>query len=193
VNFLAHLWLADQTKTSFAGAILGDIARGADLSAYPQEIARGIRLHRKVDAATDRHPLIVATRERFAQGRRRYAGIVLDLVCDYVLATDWSRYSDANLQEFCARASSDIAEAAPWFLHAGGRATEAASFTRLLLSYTEPVGIDHALRRIAQRMRQPEPLLEASQDWNAHVATLRVALPQVLEDLKQIEIDAAVN
>lgn len=188
MNFLAHLWLADQTKTSFAGAILGDVVRGADLSAYPDEIERGIRLHRKVDAATDRHPLIVATRERFPQGRRRYAGIVLDLVCDYVLAGDWPGYSKIELTDFCALASADIAQASPWFVHAGGRATEAESFKRLLLSYAAPQGIDHAIRRVAQRMRQPEPLLEAAQGWGEHVESLRAALPEVLNDLRRIEL-----
>jgi acyl carrier protein phosphodiesterase len=39
VNFLAHLWLAEQTKTSLAGAVLGDVVRGANLTAYPDEIA----------------------------------------------------------------------------------------------------------------------------------------------------------
>lgn len=187
MNFLAHLWLADQTKTSFAGAILGDVARGADLSAYPDEIARGIRLHRKVDAATDRHPSIVAARERFVQGRRRYAGIVLDLVCDYVLADDWPRYSQVNLPDFCALAARDIAQASPWFVHAGGRATDAESFTRLLMSYATTAGIDHAIHRVAQRMRQPEPLLEAALGWSEHVDTLRAALPGVLEDLSRIQ------
>jgi acyl carrier protein phosphodiesterase len=184
VNFLAHLWLADQTKTSFAGAILGDVVRGADLSAYPDEIARGIRLHRKIDAATDRHALIVAARQRFAQGQRRYAGIVLDLVCDYVLCGDWPRYSEVSLPDFCALASADVARASPWFVHAGGRATEAESFTRLLMSYATIGGIDHAIHRVAQRMRQPEFLLEAARDWNGHVELLQSSLPLVLNDLK---------
>lgn len=190
MNFLAHLWLADQTRTSFAGAILGDVVRGADLSAYPDDIAQGIRLHRKVDAATDRHPRIVAVREQFAQGHRRYAGIILDLVCDYVLAGDWPSYSKISLQEFCELAAADVAQASPWFVQAGGRGTEAASFTRLLLSYAAPEGIDHAVRRIAQRMRDPEPLLSAAQNWNEHAEGLRAALPLVLNDLRGLQASA---
>jgi len=188
VNFLAHLWLADQTQTSLAGSVLGDVVRGADLTAYPDEIAQGIRLHRKVDATTDRHPLIVAARERFAQGHRRYAGIVLDLACDYVLSTDWPRYSQRALPELCTYAANHVAQASPWFVRAGGRAVEAESFTRLLLSYATPQGIDHAIRRVAQRMRQPEPLLLAAQGWQDHVCALRLSLPEVLNDLRRIEV-----
>ena len=181
MNFLAHLWLADRTGTSMAGSVLGDVARGADLSAYPDDIAQGIRLHRRIDAATDRHPLIVATRERFAQGQRRYAGIVLDLVCDYVLANEWAAYSPEPLDDFCRRSGQAIAEA-------GGRATGAAAFADLLRSYAQPAGIDHALWRVSQRMREPQPLLHAAQQWLGHAQVLREGLPRLLEDLRRVEV-----
>lgn len=191
MNFLAHLWLADKTKTSLAGAILGDVARGSDLSTYPVEIAQGIRLHRKIDAATDRHPQIVQVRERYARGRRRYAGIVLDLACDYVLARDWTSYSGEALTIFCERASAEVEQAAPWFAHAGGRAIEAQDFKRLLLSYADPAGIEHALRRTAGRLRQPEPLLAAADNWRQSAEELRAVLPGVLEDLRRLGSSAA--
>jgi acyl carrier protein phosphodiesterase len=167
--------------------MLGDVARGADLSAYPDEIAQGIRLHRKIDAATDRHSLSVAARERFGPGRRRYAGIVMDLVCDYLLASDWSQYSDEPLPNFCLRASTEIEKAAPWFVHAGGRAIEAQGFSRLLTSYAEPVGIEYAISRTANRMRHSQPLLDASQGWQQVAANFRDDLPMLLEDLRRIE------
>ncbi|MES2488989.1 MAG: ACP phosphodiesterase [Pseudomonadota bacterium] len=184
MNFLAHLWLAEKTKTSFAGAILGDIARGADLSAYPDEIERGIRLHRKIDAATDRHPLSVAARERFGQGRRRYAGIVMDLVCDHILASDWSRYSDEALPDFCLRASNDIEQAGPWFIHAGGRAIEAQGFSKLLISYAGPAGIEYAIGRTANRMRDSQPLIEAAKGWERVAEEFRPSLPELLNALR---------
>ncbi|PTU30290.1 ACP phosphodiesterase [Stenotrophobium rhamnosiphilum] len=188
MNFLAHLWLAEQTKTSFAGAILGDIARGADLSAYPDDIAHGIRLHRMVDATTDRHPLSVAARVRFGQGRRRYAGIVMDLVCDHILANDWKKFSDEALPDFCLRASIDIEQAAPWFLHAGGRAIEAQGFSKLLISYAGPAGIEYAISRTANRMRDPLPLIDAAKGWEAVAEEFRADLPVLLADLKRVEL-----
>ena len=188
MNFLAHLWLADQTKTSLAGAILGDIARGADLSAYPGEIAQGIRLHRRIDAATDRHPLSVAARERFGPGRRRYAGIVLDLVCDHILANDWRRYSDEALPDFCLRASIEIEQAGPWFELAGSRVIEAQGFSRLLISYAGPAGIEYAINRTANRMRDPQRLLEAAQGWEAVAEAFSASLPELLDDLRRVDL-----
>lgn len=183
MNFLAHLWLADRTGTSLAGSVLGDVVRGSDLSAYPDTIAEGVRLHRRVDARTDRHPLIVDARSSFAPGSRRYAGIVLDLACDHVLARDWPRHSTEPFEAFCTRAGLAIGEARGWFEAAGGRGTSAARFAALLCSYRTADGIELALQRIAQRMRQPEGLLEAGAGWQRHAQALEAPLPQLLDDL----------
>jgi acyl carrier protein phosphodiesterase len=190
VNFLAHLWLADRTDTSLAGAVLGDLARGADLSAYPDALAHGIRVHRRVDAATDRHAGIAGLRNGFADGHRRYAGIVLDLAADHALALDWDRYHDRPLESFCADAAQQLAAESAWFVHAGGRPIEAASFTRLLLSYAEVDGIDRALHRTATRLREPNRLLRAGERWTEQIGALRALLPRLLEDLRATALAA---
>lgn len=183
MNFLAHLWLADRSRTSLAGAILGDVVRGADLSMYPDNIALGIRLHRRIDAATDRHPLMQVARSRFAQGERRYAGIVLDLACDYVLGCDWSLHCDEPLTDFCRRTAADVAAAGPWFVHAGGRPPDSAGFSALLQSYADENGMTVALRRVARRMREPQRLLQAAAGWPGHAQNLKPQLGTLLRDL----------
>lgn len=183
MNFLAHLWLADRTRTSLAGAVLGDVVRGSDLGAYPDAIAMGIRLHRRVDALTDRHPALLPLREAFPAGTRRYAGVVLDLVSDYLLAQDWAAHSTEPLPAFCARAGEAIAEASTWFELGGGRAPAASGFTDLLLSYATQPGIDRALTRTANRLRRPALLLDAAADWQRHIEPLRGALSPLLADL----------
>ncbi|WP_162932486.1 acyl carrier protein phosphodiesterase [Solimonas sp. K1W22B-7] len=184
MNFLAHLWLAERSNTSFAGAILGDIVRGSDLSAYPDDVAAGIRLHRRVDVLTDSHPRIVALRAGYPQGVRRYAGILFDLVCDHALALDWAQYDSEPLPDFCLRSANAVAQAGEWFTLAGARAPDAQNFAQLLLSYAEPQGIDRAIRRTAQRMRRPEALLDASAGWRETLPALRGALPPLLRDLQ---------
>ena len=191
MNFLAHLWLADRTGTSLAGSVLGDVVRGADLSTYPPDVALGVRLHRRVDAVTDRHPLSRQLRAAFAAESRRYAGIVLDLAADHALARDWPRYDAETLPAFAARAGLAIAEAGSWFEQAGGRRSSAAGFTRLLLSYGEEAGIDRALARTATRLREPEPLLRAGSAWRETLPALRAGLPDLLGDLVQAMRDYA--
>ncbi|MDM4769663.1 ACP phosphodiesterase [Solimonas sp. SE-A11] len=188
MNFLAHLWLAERSATSLPGAILGDIVHGRDLSAYPDDIVTGIRLHRRIDVLTDSHPGIVALRSGYPQGARRYAGILLDLVCDHALILDWERYADEPLADFCRRSAQQVAEGAEWFQLAGARRPQAESFSQLLLSYGEPQGIDQAIRRTAQRLSRPQALLEAGSGWREVLPALRETLPSLLQDLCQAQI-----
>ena len=188
MNFLAHLWLADRTGTSPAGAILGDWVRGRVPPKYPEELRVGIALHRRVDTLTDAHPVIAIARSRFPAGPRRYAGIVLDLITDHLLARRWSEFSTEPLEIFTHRGARDVEDHSRWFADAGGFAPSAAEFERLLLSYASADGIDHAIRRTSRRLRKPEGLLAAAQDWQPHAAALDAKLADLLND-----VSAAAN
>jgi len=183
MNFLAHLWLADQTTTSLAGAVLGDWLHGRVPEHLPPEIRLGVSLHRRVDVMTDAHPAIVATRTQFPHGDRRYAGIVLDVVTDHLLWNRWDEFSDEKLPDFCARCGADVQANARWFDEAGGFAPTAREFELLLLSYGSAGGIRHALHRIADRMRKPEGLIAASERWPEHAELLAPRLDELLGDL----------
>ncbi len=183
MNFLAHLWLADRSDTSLAGSVLGDVVRGADLSAYPPEIAIGVRLHRRVDAATDRHAVMRRERAVFAEGDRRYAGIVLDLAADHALAQSWSDFHSEPLPDFARRCAHALAEAGDWFEFAGGWRPTRAGFTELLESYGTDPGIERALRRTATRLRDPQGLIDSGRRWMDASRSLRDQLPLLMADL----------
>ena len=106
-----------------------DAGRGtADLPRYSATMQREILLHRKVDSYTDHHPAVVAARSLFPDGRRRYAGIALDVYYDHLLARDWARHHATPLDQFTA------------------------DFYRALLSHLD--GLPDELRRIAPLMAQ---------------------------------------
>jgi acyl carrier protein phosphodiesterase len=184
LNFLAHLWLADQTGTSLAGSVLGDFIHGRIPDDFPADLATGIALHRRIDASTDRHPLSVAARAQFANGQRRYAGILLDVVHDHLLATHWQEFSAETLEDFTARAAREVADAAEWFMRAGGFSPRQSEFQMLLQSYANLDGIERAIHRTAQRMRAPEGLMLAADGWPELVQTLSPGLPVLLKDLR---------
>lgn len=191
MNFLAHLWLAERTRTSPAGAVLGDWLRGRVPDDYPPELRTGVLLHRRVDVLTDAHPAIVSTRQRFAAGRRRYAGILLDLVVDHLLARRWPEFSDVALAEFARSSALDVQRRGDWFRQAGGFVPQADEFEKLLLSYREPAGIERAIRRTAQRLRKPEGLLALAEDWPAPAAALEPRLAGLLADLAEAAVTFA--
>lgn len=186
MNFLAHLWLADQARLPLAGAVLGDYLRGPVPAKLPAALALSVNLHRRLDAETDRHPRVVTARARFGPGTRRYAGILLDILYDHLLTQDWTRYSSEPLERFVERAAREVAAEAGWFEQAGGPAPLA--FGALLLSYRTQPGIEQALHRTARRLSKPQGLLNAMAGWTAILPLLRADLPVLLEDLRGISV-----
>jgi acyl carrier protein phosphodiesterase len=191
MNFLAHLWLTEQAGLPLAGAILGDMVRGRLDGRFAPALERSIRLHRRVDVVTDSHPLVAAQRIAFGPGKRRYAGIVLDLVCDHALILDWARYSGEDLKLFARRAAQAVAAEKEGFRLAQASAPPAWRFRRLLLSYGEESGIDRAIRRVASRLKQQEPLLEAGKRWREALPQVRKDLPRLLQDLRAAALELA--
>lgn len=183
MNFLGHLWLADKTRTSLAGSILGDFVRGADLSQYPPGIAQGIRLHRSADAGIDRHPIFKQAKLAFPSQQRRFAGIVLDIALDHALALDWAAHHPRPLQEFASDCGRAIEAAAQWFEHSGSPRPQPDQFAQLLMSYSTRAGIDLAFQRVSARSPRLKPLMEAASHWPDHAERLRDQLSELLGDL----------
>ena len=193
MNFLAHLWLSDRAHLPLAGAILGDTLRGALPADMPEPLACSVQLHRRVDAATDRHPRVQAARSRFQPGARRYAGILLDVLFDHVLAQDWPGYSGESLSAFADRAGRAVAGEGRWFERAHQRPPRADRFAELLFSYRLESGIELALRRTAGRLRRPQGMLDAMTGWRELVPGLRGDLPALLDDLRGLAIRSPVS
>lgn len=103
MNYLAHLFLAEDSDESLLGNLLGDFVKGRLEDQYSPEIIKGIKTHRKVDLYTDLHPNFLACKKLLRPDRRRFAGIIVDMSFDHFLAKNWSDYSDLNLKDFTNR------------------------------------------------------------------------------------------
>lgn len=99
MNYFAHLHIAQRTQTSYAGNLLGDFSVQVD--ALPYDLLEGWRLHQKVDVMVDEHEQSLVYRRMERQGRRRFAGIVQDIVMDYWLIRYWTHFSNEPLNQFC--------------------------------------------------------------------------------------------
>ena len=91
MNYLAHLLLGDRGPQWLVGSLMADFVKGRLPDTMEPALRHGIVLHRRIDAGTDTHPLVVECRGLFPAERRRYAGILTDIVFDHVLARGWER------------------------------------------------------------------------------------------------------
>ena len=92
MNYLGHLYVAGDDPELQLGGLLGDFVRGRDLSAFPEGVARGISLHRSIDAYTDRHPAFRSACEALPAEYRRFSRILIDVYFGHLLARDWQRH-----------------------------------------------------------------------------------------------------
>ena len=175
VNYLAHAWLARHSDDAILGAILGDFVFGqSGLQDWPPAVRAEIVRHRRIDLYTDAHPAVVVARGLFDDaGLRRYAGIVLDVYFDHLLARDWRRWNDAPLDEFTTRVYRVLREhrdELPPRLHAIAPRMAAHDW---LGSYVQRGNVDHAVRGIATRLSRNGDKLVACLD------VLRVEEPRI--------------
>jgi acyl carrier protein phosphodiesterase len=100
MNILAHALLAAPDADRMFGSVIGDFVRGAIDPTLPPAVRTGIALHRSIDTYTDAHAHVAEARALFAPPFRRYAGILLDVWFDHLLARQWTRYGEGTLEEF---------------------------------------------------------------------------------------------
>ncbi len=155
MNYLAHLHIAEHTKTSFLGNFLGDFVKGNPEGRFNTKVVQGIRLHRFVDSYTDHHPLIKSTKLLFQKELRRFSPISLDMFWDHCLAKHWLTFHDQPLSLFSRQAEVIIAEESHELLQALPERFEKVSQLvwqyKWFEHYAEIKNIDIALQRIALR------------------------------------------
>jgi acyl carrier protein phosphodiesterase len=103
MNLLAHALLAAPDADLMLGGLIGDFVRGRVDPALPSRVRAGIALHRAIDGYTDRHAAVTAARTLFDPPLRRYAGVLLDIWFDHLLARGWPAYSLEPLDVFSER------------------------------------------------------------------------------------------
>ncbi|MCX8957963.1 ACP phosphodiesterase [Erwinia psidii] len=109
MNFLAHLHLATLAGSSLTGNLMADYVRGNPHGMWPEQIAQGIQLHRRIDAMTDSLPEVRAARALFRGQTWRVAPIALDIIWDHFLALQWNTIQpEISLPVFLADCHSVI-------------------------------------------------------------------------------------
>lgn len=100
MNFLAHIYLSGDNDLLKIGNFMADSIRGHSYDAYPEEIQKGILLHRSIDSFTDMHPIYRQSKHRLHEKYGHYSGVIMDIFYDHFLAKNWSIYSDEKLEDY---------------------------------------------------------------------------------------------
>ncbi len=163
MNYLAHLHLGGDAPAQLLGSLYGDFVKGPLAGQWPADIEAAIRLHRRIDAFTDRHPLQAQARSRFPLAQRRYAGIVLDVFFDHCLALNWADYAHEPLPHFTDRVYRVLA-AEPRLPEYLARIAPRMAAQDWLGSYREFAVLEQVLAALDRRLSRPGLLLGCLSD-----------------------------
>lgn len=191
MNYLAHIYLANQSNDAMVGALLGDFVKADFAGNFTPEIEQEIRIHRKVDGYTDSHPVVLAAKQEFDPLRRRYAGILLDMFYDHVLIANWSMYSDTPVEHLIARFYQALLDRRAMLPERLGRMLPYMVEHDWLGSYRDFSGVEIAVDRVSQRLsRNGDLMREGVQDLRANYASLsagfHVFFPQLIRFAEEL-------
>lgn len=185
MNFLAHALLAGNDPALIVGGVVGDWIKGGLPGMLPGDLARGVALHRAIDSHAETHPAFNQSRARVSTQRRRYAGVLVDVFYDHLLARHWADIHHRPLNEFCAGVYGLIEERMDELPAATHAALRMMAREDWLSSYAEIEGIADVLARMSRRARQPNPLLSGEQEFLADAAGFSSDFHSWLEDTSE--------
>jgi acyl carrier protein phosphodiesterase len=193
MNWLAHIFLSPDDAEYRIGNVLADWVKGEARLQLSAGIQRGIACHKVIDAYTDAHPITRQSMARIEAPFKRYAGVLIDVFYDHILAQDWSRYCNMPLHEWTqgvyAQFRSHARDLHPELRMGLLRMAE----DDWLGSYATVEGIDAILKRMSRRLSRPNLLGEATPQLTAHLAGIRedfhVFFPQLQAHVQEWQAD----
>ena len=164
MNYLAHLFLSPENHQVRVGNLMGDFVKGSSWKSLPPNVVNGIKLHRAIDKYTDAHPAVIELKRHLSLGRKRFSGIISDIVFDHLLARFWCHYSDESLTGFAERCYSDIAfnrNVLPPLMRS---MTDRMIAGNWLEQYQHESAINGAINGVSRRIRFENKLFNAAEE-----------------------------
>ena len=184
MNFLAHLYFADDTPESRVGNLMADFVRGpVDRQPYNGAVMQGMRSHVAVDRFTDGHDVVRGSKALVSSGRRRFAGIIVDVCYDHFLARNWSNFSDVPLTEFIDRTYGSLRDYRGEMPPGMTRVIRHMVEHDWLRGYHETSGVGRALNGLSMRLRRPNTLAGSVEELEANYGEMEGHFLRFFPDL----------
>ena len=168
LNFLAHIYLSFDNDRLAIGNFIADSVRGKAYQSYPDDIRKGILLHRQIDTFTDSHPIPRISSRRLHSNYGHYSRVIIDIYYDHFLAKNWSDYSDEPLADFTEKFYALLED---HFELLPGRVQHMVPYMvsdNWLLNYSRMEGIEKVLQGMNRRTRNKSRMDRAIRDLERH-------------------------
>ena len=154
------------------GNMITDMMRKRDEVGLSQAVLEGVRLHREIDRLTDTHQIFIKHKRKLYPHFSKYAPVVLDIIYDYLLESNWLKFTDESFSDFEARVYPmllDHRHEAPQRLQS---VIERMVEDTWLRHYTNTEGLVKVFNRLERKVKFPqsfsqvgELLLQFEEEW----------------------------
>jgi acyl carrier protein phosphodiesterase len=173
MNYLAHAFLSNNNKDLLIGNFIADHVRGNHFENYPEEIVKGIYLHRQIDTFTDAHPLFKASKRLFYEGFEKYSGVLVDIYFDHLLARDFETYSIVPLKQFSKTVYDIYQQSQSLLPQHSSNFLDYVLKNDIYTSYSLLEGIERVLFHLSQRINHQVRLDQSIPLFSAHEKELQ--------------------
>jgi acyl carrier protein phosphodiesterase len=184
MNFLAHIYLSGDNEFIKIGNFMADGIRGKQFENFPEEIQKGILLHRAIDTFTDAHPVFRKSTKRLHERYHHYAGVIVDIFYDHFLAKNWSNYSDEDLEEYVTRFYQSMYTNHDLLSERAKGILPYMEKQNWLSSYQSIDGIHEILSRMDRRTDNNSNMRFASEELKEYYSEFEQEFSSFFEDIK---------
>ena len=184
MNFLAHIYLSGTSDLLKIGNFMADGIRGNQFNSYPEEVQKGIFLHRAIDTFTDAHPIFRKSTKKLHPRYHHYAGVIVDVFYDHFLAKNWSSYSDENLAEYVERFYQSLRDKPTILSPRTSGFMDVMFRENWLLSYQTVTGLNGILTQMDRRTKNQSKMRFATEELVEFYADFENEFTLFFEDLR---------
>lgn len=187
LNYLAHLYLAEDRAESRIGNLLGDFVTGRPESLkgrFPDAVLKGIVRHRAIDRFADSHRVNTALKAAVAPARRRFAGVIIDILYDHFLTLGWTGFSTVPFRSFIDTCNAELLARRELLPAELGRTLEERIADDWLGRYGSEAGLAEVFHRVALRHPGFAPIRDAVEDLRAKREVFAAGFTEFFPELR---------
>jgi acyl carrier protein phosphodiesterase len=185
MNFLAHIYLSGDNDLIKIGNFMADGIRGKQFAHFPDDVQKGILLHRFIDTYTDSHDIFRQSTKRLHDKYHHYAGVIVDIVYDHFLAKNWTKYSDEKLEDFINRFYNSLHQNYDILTEKTQGLMPYMIERNWLLTYRTVEGIQQILTQMDRRSKNTSRMQFAVEELKEYYAEFEAEFTSFFEELRK--------